>query len=510
MKSIKTLAFALIFIPSASFVSAEGSFYTDLIGVTKFSDGTKASTNAIGITNFSDGGTSYTDAIGNTHYTLSGGVTGTSYTDAIGNTYITFSDGTKITAYKDQIGNTYYKDQNGRTGMSYKNAIGVTHYSGDLFPNNCPFYQVYDSYVNKCVMKGFTSSINSQKLSCTESQAKEILIKYNLENRSNVIKDLKNKLATLDKERELIPIEINKEYSGRGATSAGIDSIIRSRLTENFNKTTLLKIELEEKYASYLSDLDNAKKECSVLGEILAKQAQMRNEELKKPASVVQDCGQGYVLLNGVCSLPVTQTCSTNAASVNGKCQCNQGFILDNSNNCVVQKSAQVSFKRSLKKGVTGQDVKQLQELLIKNGYLPATHTPSTYFGTVTSNAVIKFQKDNAITPANGSFGPLTQKKLLSASEKPKVVTEPAQVISTQNQVATTSTIYDDNLKTDLYGATIVITTSPNYKMVNIVNATKNGVPGRFNKSEKTFISDEELYRQSKQTEIEIQKINAR
>jgi hypothetical protein len=73
-----------------------------------------------------------------------------------------------------------------------------------------------------------------------------------------------------------------------------------------------------------------------------------------------------------------------------------------------------LTFARSLKKGMTGDDVKQLQILLQKLNYLTSTQTPSTYFGSVTSNALIKFQRDNNIQPATGFFGPTTQAKILS------------------------------------------------------------------------------------------------
>jgi hypothetical protein len=70
-------------------------------------------------------------------------------------------------------------------------------------------------------------------------------------------------------------------------------------------------------------------------------------------------------------------------------------------------------FNRTLKKGMSGDDIKQLQILLQKLNYLPSTQVPSTYFGVTMSNALIKFQKDNKIQPATGSFGPVTQAKLL-------------------------------------------------------------------------------------------------
>lgn len=72
--------------------------------------------------------------------------------------------------------------------------------------------------------------------------------------------------------------------------------------------------------------------------------------------------------------------------------------------------AGEVFFTRTLKKGMSGNDVKQLQILLQKLNYLPITQVPSTYFGNITSNALVKFQKDNKIQPAVGLFGPTTQK----------------------------------------------------------------------------------------------------
>jgi hypothetical protein len=73
----------------------------------------------------------------------------------------------------------------------------------------------------------------------------------------------------------------------------------------------------------------------------------------------------------------------------------------------------QFIFTRSLKKGMQGEDVKQLQILLKKIKYLPPTHIPSLSFGNITLNAIIKFQKDNRIYPAQGFVGAETRKKIL-------------------------------------------------------------------------------------------------
>jgi peptidoglycan hydrolase-like protein with peptidoglycan-binding domain len=60
--------------------------------------------------------------------------------------------------------------------------------------------------------------------------------------------------------------------------------------------------------------------------------------------------------------------------------------------------------------GDSGDSVKRLQELLSKYGYISADNTTG-YFGEVTENAVIKFQKNNGLT-ADGNVGVKTMSKL--------------------------------------------------------------------------------------------------
>lgn len=86
--------------------------------------------------------------------------------------------------------------------------------------------------------------------------------------------------------------------------------------------------------------------------------------------------------------------------------------IINDSNNVV-----SAIFTRSLKVGMSGDDVKQLQTLLKKLNYFPGGQNITNYFGNITNSAVIKFQKDNNIKPAAGLFGPLTQAKLLLLSK---------------------------------------------------------------------------------------------
>jgi hypothetical protein len=73
------------------------------------------------------------------------------------------------------------------------------------------------------------------------------------------------------------------------------------------------------------------------------------------------------------------------------------------------------AFNRDLKFGMTGADVKKLQQYLNNNGYVVAKTgagskgKETTTFGPATRSALIKFQKANKITPAIGYFGPVTR-----------------------------------------------------------------------------------------------------
>jgi hypothetical protein len=81
--------------------------------------------------------------------------------------------------------------------------------------------------------------------------------------------------------------------------------------------------------------------------------------------------------------------------------------IIDGSNNH--------SFRYNLSYGTVTSDVKKLQEYLNSNGYVLAKSGPGSpgseteLFGELTLEALVRFQKDNNITPAVGFFGPITR-----------------------------------------------------------------------------------------------------
>ncbi|MCX7903837.1 MAG: N-acetylmuramoyl-L-alanine amidase [Caloramator sp.] len=69
-----------------------------------------------------------------------------------------------------------------------------------------------------------------------------------------------------------------------------------------------------------------------------------------------------------------------------------------------------LKINRVLKKGMTGEDVRELQRALIKLGYLKTT-TPTTTFGPATETAVKAFQRANNLT-ADGIVGKTTVDKI--------------------------------------------------------------------------------------------------
>jgi len=70
------------------------------------------------------------------------------------------------------------------------------------------------------------------------------------------------------------------------------------------------------------------------------------------------------------------------------------------------------SFTRNLTIGSSGNDVKALQEFLKEQGFFDRGITD--YFGSVTKNALVQFQKNAGISPASGYFGPKTREYINS------------------------------------------------------------------------------------------------
>lgn len=72
-------------------------------------------------------------------------------------------------------------------------------------------------------------------------------------------------------------------------------------------------------------------------------------------------------------------------------------------------------FKANLTMGSLGSEVKALQEFLNSHGYIVSTSgagsigNETSFFGSLTRAAVIKYQKAKSITPAVGYFGAITR-----------------------------------------------------------------------------------------------------
>lgn len=64
-------------------------------------------------------------------------------------------------------------------------------------------------------------------------------------------------------------------------------------------------------------------------------------------------------------------------------------------------------FSKNLTLGSIGNDVTQLQKILVKEGFLKVA--PTGYFGAMTKVAVIDYQKIHKIIPVSGYVGPLTR-----------------------------------------------------------------------------------------------------
>lgn len=91
-----------------------------------------------------------------------------------------------------------------------------------------------------------------------------------------------------------------------------------------------------------------------------------------------------------------------------------------------------------LHEGVSGQDVTELQSTLKKLGYFHIT--PTGYYGTITKNAVIQFQRDFNVSDT-GFTGPLTRAKLSEVDMMARVVHGEARGESYTGQVAVAAVI---------------------------------------------------------------------
>ena len=95
------------------------------------------------------------------------------------------------------------------------------------------------------------------------------------------------------------------------------------------------------------------------------------------------------------------------------------------------------SVDRILKIGKIGDDVKQLQEDLIKLGYDVGSDGADGEYGDNTMLAVMKFQRDKGLTPVDGEVGDDTRKALKEAlgESKPSEQIKPEPTSNLNNDV---------------------------------------------------------------------------
>ena len=92
----------------------------------------------------------------------------------------------------------------------------------------------------------------------------------------------------------------------------------------------------------------------------------------------------------------------------------------------------------SMKQGNQGDSVKTLQQMLIDKGYLKI-NTPTNFFGNMTYNAVLQFQKDSNLAKQDGIVGPETYAALYRAPEVQKTPDVNIQPKGIQAQPTTSS-----------------------------------------------------------------------
>eukprot|EP00241_Pyramimonas_parkeae_P007992 CAMPEP_0114263146 /NCGR_PEP_ID=MMETSP0058-20121206/22300_1 /TAXON_ID=36894 /ORGANISM="Pyramimonas parkeae, CCMP726" /LENGTH=175 /DNA_ID=CAMNT_0001379299 /DNA_START=80 /DNA_END=604 /DNA_ORIENTATION=+ len=73
-----------------------------------------------------------------------------------------------------------------------------------------------------------------------------------------------------------------------------------------------------------------------------------------------------------------------------------------------VTKNHSAHTPRDLFEGTEGPEVRQLQQFLVIEGYLPEDSHITGYFGKITEQAVVRWQKDQGI-PSTGFWGPLSR-----------------------------------------------------------------------------------------------------
>lgn len=107
-------------------------------------------------------------------------------------------------------------------------------------------------------------------------------------------------------------------------------------------------------------------------------------------------------------------------------------------------------FNKNLQTGSVHTDVRELQKFLNNNGFIlnksgiGSLGQETTFFGLITKNALIKFQKANKITPAIGYFGPATRRVI---NKKVNLLPENAKPLENQTKQADQNQSSDRSIK---------------------------------------------------------------
>jgi hypothetical protein len=105
-------------------------------------------------------------------------------------------------------------------------------------------------------------------------------------------------------------------------------------------------------------------------------------------------------------ALTATSTATSSISSIGGIGQVSTSTVSTGGRGSVLGARA-FNFTKNLTVGVRGNDVLELQKVLIASGFLKAA-TPTNYFGILTRKALIAWQNKYKL-PATGYFGPLTR-----------------------------------------------------------------------------------------------------
>ncbi|MFC4711597.1 cell wall hydrolase [Planococcus dechangensis] len=100
--------------------------------------------------------------------------------------------------------------------------------------------------------------------------------------------------------------------------------------------------------------------------------------------------------------------------------------------------SAVSAHSPDLHEGVSGNDVKELQVKLQKLGYFQVA--PTGYYGSITKNAVVQFQRDFGVS-ATGFTGPQTREKMKQVDMMARTVYGEARGERFEGQVAVAAVI---------------------------------------------------------------------